>query len=237
MVLYLAKILKEVMAYPKLEKASLDFLKDLEQNNNREWFAEHKHRYEDAKQNWKDLSIALMEAMNEVDQITDYKVWRIYRDVRFSKDKTPYNTHFSLGLTRQKPNLRGGYYLRVNRHQSSIAGGFWAPNKDDLKRIRQEIDTNPVDIRRALSDNKLKENFGELYGDQVKSAPRGYAKDNPNIDLLKYKQFILHKPLTQKQITGKDFIPLLVESYQAMRPFFNVMTDILTTDENGAPLY
>ena len=225
------------MAYPRIESSSLDFLKDLMIHNDRDWFAANKDRYESAKDNWKAFSIALMEAMNQVDSITDYKVWRIYRDVRFSKDKTPYNTHFSTGLTREKPRLRGGYYLRIKPGESSIAGGFWGPKKNDLKRIRQEIDVNAQPIRDALNHPNLKKDFGGLWGEQLKSAPRGYAKDHPNIDLLRYKQFILHKPVTEKIILSKDFIPHLVEAYTAMRPFFDVMSDILTTDENGVPLY
>lgn len=225
------------MAYPRISRSDLDFLKDLTVNNNREWFATNKDRYTEAKTHWKAFSEALMEAMQAHDHITDYKVWRIYRDVRFSKDKTPYNTHYSVGLTRAKPQLRGGYYLRIKPGESIIAGGFWGPNKDDLKRIRQEIAADATPLRSALADPTLTTTFGSLQGDQLKTAPRGYDKAHPDVDLLRYKQFLHTAPLSQKQVLSKDLIPLIVDHFLALRPFFDVMTDILTTDENGVPLY
>lgn len=220
-----------------IDKSTLTFLNDLSKNNSRDWFNDNRGRYEVARDNWKAFGIDLVDAMNQVDHITDHKIWRINRDIRFSKDKTPYNTHLSLGLTRKKPELRGGYYLRIMGAGSMVAGGFFGPEKQDLKRIRQEIDRDGDAFRKALEDKELVKRFGTFEGDQVKTAPQGYKQDHPNIDLLRYKQFLLTRPLTQAEILSKDFIDIVVADYGAMRPFFDLMTDILTTDENGVPLW
>jgi uncharacterized protein (TIGR02453 family) len=219
-----------------IDKATLTFLKDLSKNNSRDWFNDNRGRYEVARDNWKAFALDLVEAMNEVDNITKHKIWRINRDIRFSKDKTPYNTHLSLGLTRKKPELRGGYYLRIMGSGSMVAGGFFGPEKQDLKRIRQEIDRDGDAFRQALADKVLLERFGSLEGDQVKTAPQGYKRDNPNIDLLRYKQFLLTRPIPQKEVLSVSFVSTIVSDYLAMRPFLDLMTDVLTTDENGVPL-
>lgn len=220
-----------------IEQDTIGYLQDLATNNDREWFKEHRPRYDAARANWKAFAQDLLMAMQEVDQVTDHKIWRINRDIRFSMDKTPYNTHFSVGLTRKKPQLRGGYYFRTTGADGMVAGGFFGPEKQDLKRIRQEIDRDDAPFRTALSTTSLVDTFGQLTGEQVKTAPRGYKKEHAAIDLLRYKQFLLRRRIPLQDLTSTNLIDQLVTDYLAMRPFFDLMTEILTTDENGVPLW
>jgi uncharacterized protein (TIGR02453 family) len=216
-----------------IQPSTLEFLIDLSINNNRDWFAEHKPRYETIKTNFKEFGNNLLVEMNKIDHIDKLKFHRIYRDVRFSKDKTPYQNHVSCSLDRATKLLRGSYYLHIEPGNSFLGGGFWAPNPADLARVRQEIAFDAQPLREIIKDENFIKTFGELRGDKVKTAPRGYAKDHENLDLLRYKQFLLSRTFTDEEVTSPAFLEKVVNGFQAMRPFFNYMSDVLTTDENG----
>lgn len=216
-----------------IQPSTLEFLMDLSIHNNRDWFAENKPRYEVAKTNFKDFGNALLEEMNKIDHIDQLKFHRIYRDVRFSKDKTPYQNHVSCSLSRATKLLRGGYYLHIEPGKSFLGGGFWEPNAADLARIRQEIAFDAQPLRAIINHENFKKTFGKLEGEQVKTAPRGYAKDHEAIDLLRYKQFLLSQEFTDAEVTNPDFLKKVVNGFQMMRPFFDYMSEVLTTDENG----
>lgn len=220
-----------------IKKESIDFLKTLSKNNNRDWFNGHKDRYLDAQGSVIGFADALLAEMNKHDKMETPSgkkaLFRIYRDVRFSNNKTPYNTHWSGSFKRAGKQLRGGYYFHIKPGHSFIAGGFWGPVPDDLKRIRQDIDSNYKDWRKLLARKAFVQTFGRLIGDQVSSAPRGYAKDHPAIDLLRYKQFILRYDFTDKEVLSPDFYKNVNEVFKKMRPFFNYMSEVLTTDLNG----
>ena len=219
-----------------ISSATLQFLTDLSENNNREWFKEHKHHFEDAKANMKAFGATLLEEMQQHDKIEKVKLYRIYRDVRFSKDKTPYKNSLSGSFTRATKRLRGGYYFHIEPNNSFIGGGFWGPNKADLKRLRQEFAADPDSLRAIIHSKDFKEAFGELKGEQLKTAPRGYAKDHPSVDLLRYKQFLVYQTFTNEEVISEDFALQLSEGFKSMRPFFDYMSDVLTTDENGVPI-
>jgi uncharacterized protein (TIGR02453 family) len=220
-----------------INKETIQFLKTLSKNNNRDWFNKHKNKYEVARANMIDFADALLAEMNKHDNIeteTGKKsLYRIYRDVRFSKDKTPYSDYWGGGFRRATKKLRGGYYFHLEKGNSSLMGGFWGPNPDDLKRIREDIDLNHEEWRRILSDKTFKKTFGELRGEQVKSAPRGYGKDHEAIDLLRYKQFIIRHRFTDEEVLSKDFVRRANDVFKKMRPFFDHMSEILTTNANG----
>ena len=223
-----------------IKKDSLEFLKDLSKNNNREWFNQHKYRYTEAHHNIIDFIDALIVEMNKHDQIETKSgkdsIFRIYKDVRFSKDKTPYNIHWSASLSRATKKLRGGYYFRIEPGNSMMGGGFFGPVPDDMKRIRQDIDTNYTDWNKVLANPALTKTFEKMTGEQVASAPRGYAKDHPAIDLLRYKQFLFTRQFTDDEVLDKDFLYQLNDSFKSLRPFFDYMSDVLTTDANGLPI-
>ncbi len=220
-----------------IKKDTLAFLEDIGKNNNRPWFASNKERYTVAQQNVKDFLADLVFEMNKLDEIERSKLFRIYRDVRFSKDKTPYNTHWSMSMSRVKPYLRGGYYVKISPQSSFIACGFWNPNPSDMALIRGNIDQDDKRFRNALADKNLKVIFGTLQGATVKTAPKGYSKDHPSIDLLRHKQFILMKEFSNHQVLGKEFSKEVAKCFFAVRPFFNYMSDILGHDLNGQALY
>lgn len=218
-----------------LEKPTLDFLKKLQQNNNRDWFAEYKKNYEKAKQNAKEVFTAIQTELQQHDEIEKSKMMRIYRDVRFSKDKTPYKPHFANSYSRLGKHLRGGYFLRIRPGESFLAGGFWEPNKEDLFRIRKEIALDASEIRAILREDAFQEHFNGKFEsfDELKTAPRGFDKEHPDVDLLRKKGFIAVRNFTNEEVLSSNFIKEVNESYKALRPFFNLFSDILTTNLNG----
>ena len=161
-------------------------------------------------------------------------MFRIYRDVRFSKDKTPYKPHFAGSFSRLGKHLRGGYYLRIRPGESFLAGGFWEPNKEDLFRIRKEIEVDATEFREILEDKNFQHYFGNTFkGDELKTAPRGFDKEHPDVDLLRKKGFIAVRNFTDEEVLSSNFISEVDKSYKALRPFFNLFSEILTTNLNG----
>lgn len=220
-----------------IPKAALDFFKKLHKNNNRDWFNDNKAEFKGIETEVKAFYNELYDAINIHDNVDKLKVFRVYRDVRFSKDKTPYKTHFGGSVHRKKPELRGGYYLHIApNNESFIATGFWEPNKDDLLRIRKEFEMDTDEIRHIMNDKAFKSVWGELVGDEVKTAPKGFNKEDKNIDLIKKKQFIFTKKFTDKEITSPDFLGVIDDAFKTIRPYFNYMSDVLTTNLNGESL-
>ena len=212
------------------------FFKKLEKNNNREWFQQHKPEFKALETTVKQFGEALKDQLNQHDSIDRFKLFRVYRDVRFSKDKTPYKTHFGLTWHRTKPEYRGGYYLHLKPNDIFLACGFWDPNPADLKRIRQEIDMDADEYRDIINEPNFKRIWGDLQGDAVKTAPKGYAKDHPNIDLLRHKQHIFMVRYTEEDVAAADFLDRLDTALQAVRPFVDYMSAVLTTNADGEPL-
>lgn len=214
-------------------KKVLDFLKKLKANNNRDWFNDHKQEFKAVEAEVKEAYGYLLELLRGHDDIDRLKIFRIYRDVRFSKDKTPFKTHFGGTFHRTKPRLRGGYYLHIDPDDSFIAAGFWQPEREDLLRIRKEFEADDGQIREIISAPGFKTTWGDLQGDEVKTAPKGFAKDHPAIDLIKKKQYIFTKHFTAAEVTAPDFPDTVNEAFRAIRPYFDYMSEVLTTDLNG----
>ena len=212
------------------------FLKKLSKNNDRDWFNENKPEFKLVESEVKGFYNELMLKIQEYDNLEKLKMFRIYRDVRFSKNKEPYKIHFGGHFVRTKPSLRGGYYLHIQPEGSFIATGFWAPEKDDLLRIRKEFELDASEIREILEDKKFKSIWGALEGEELKTAPKGFKKDHENIDLIRKKQFVFTKHFTDKEVLAPNFIEEVNEAFKAIRPYFDYMTDVLTTDENGLSL-
>ena len=221
---------------PPLNPDILSFFAELETNNNREWFEPQKKRFKALEAEMKQFSADLVEAMNEHDSIDRYKLFRLYRDVRFSKDKTPFKTHFGISFHREKPALRGGYYLHIKPGDNFIATGFWNPDKDDLKRIRKELEIDAEEFRDIMAEPSFKTVWGSLEGEEVKTAPKGFSKEDPNIDLIKKKAYLFTKRYSDKEVLSKNFLQQVNADYQAVRPFFDYMSSVLTTDLNGVSL-
>ena len=217
-----------------ISKDVLSFLKKLQQNNKRDWFDAHKSEFKALESGVKQFYAQLFEQLNVVDSIDTFKIFRIYRDVRFSKNKLPYKTHFGGSFHRTKPELRGGYYLHIApQNESFIATGFWDPSKEDLFRIRKEFEIDSEELRELMAQPEFKSVWGELQGEELKSAPRGFDKLDPNIDLIRGKQFIFPKKFTDKEVLSNDFKQQVINDFKVIRPYFNYMSSVLTTNLNG----
>ena len=220
-----------------IPKSALEFFKKLKKNNNREWFTEHKPEFKAIETEVKLFYNEIYNRLNSHDEIDKLKLFRIYRDVRFSKDKTPYKTHFGGSFHRKKPELRGGYYLHISpNNESFLATGFWQPNPSDLLRMRKEFEMDANEMRSIINNKTFKSVWGELEGDEVKTAPKGFNKEDKNIDLIKKKQYIFTKKFTDKEVLSKDFLDTVHDAFKTVRPYFDYMSDVLTTNLNGESL-
>jgi uncharacterized protein (TIGR02453 family) len=217
-----------------IPKETFTFFKKLAKNNNRDWFNEHKPEFKAIETQIKKAYNHIGELMNAHDQIEKIKLFRIYRDVRFSKNKLPYKTHFGGSFTRRKPELRGGYYVHIQPNDESfIATGFWDPSKEDLFRIRKEFEMDDSEIRSILKNETFRTTWGDFVGDELKTAPKGFDKEHPAIDLIKKKQFIFTKSYTDEAVLADDFLEDVNAAFKNVRPYFNYMTEVLTTNLNG----
>lgn len=223
-----------------IKKSTFIFLNDLSKHNNRDWFNKHKDRFLAEQENMLAFAgnlLGKMRGHDEIENASAKKVlFRIYKDVRFSKDKSPYKTSWSGHFRRATKKKRGGYYFHIEPGNSYMAGGFFSPDTDDLKRIRQDIERNYADWKKLLGNKKTKEFFGKLRGEQLITAPRGFEKDHPAVELLRHKSFVLRHNFTDKEVLSENFPVKLNQAFKNLRPFFDYMSDVLTTDLNGESL-
>ncbi|GAA4782140.1 DUF2461 domain-containing protein [Olivibacter ginsenosidimutans] len=202
------------------------FLSDLKTNNNRDWFLENKSLYDAAHQNVKDFITTFIQHLAKVDRYITEEIsvskclFRIYRDTRFSKDKTPYKNWFGAGISVAGRKLNGPeYYLHIEPGNSFIAGGYWRPEKDHLAAIRQEIDYNGTEFRRIISTPDFITYCTLNDDDKLKKAPVGYAPDHPEIEFLKLKSFTVSKALKDNELTDKQCFTYIMPFIEAMYDF------------------
>lgn len=217
---------------------TLDFLKELNNNNSKEWFETHRGEYIVAHEEMIAFAELVMSEILTFDKVDarsgKQTLYRIYRDVRFSKDKTPYKTKWGGYFRRSGEDRRGGFHFDIEPGgKSFVGGGFWAPNKEDLILIREQIVSDSDSLNEVISNTDFKTYFNELSGSKLKTGPKGFDKAHEQIELLKHKQFIITHHFSDKEVLAKDFPLKLAEGFKKMLPFFNVMTDYLTTDLNG----
>ena len=216
-----------------ISKKALEFLKNLKDNNDRDWFEIHKPEFQTLQADTKAFFESVGERLEKHDAVGKPKMFRIYRDVRFSKDKRPYKTHFTASFPRLGPHLRGGYYMHVQPGASFLATGFWNPNKEDLLRIRKELEMDAGEFKEAIADKNLVDLWGNLQGEAVKTAPKGFDREHPDIELIRHKQFLFIRNFTDGEVLSDTFINEVDRSFRAIRPFFDLMSLVLTTDLNG----
>ena len=225
---------------PKVPASSLDFLKSLRENNNREWFNLHKEEFSEQQNLIEIFADGLLTELNIHDSIETpsgkKSLHRIYRDTRFSKEKIPYKTNWSGSFTRATKKRRGGYYFHLEPGNTFIGGGFQAPNAQDLKRIREDISADPAPLRKILASKSFIETFGILRGEQLKTTPKGFDASDEAIELLRFKQFRLVKKFTDEEVLASSFVKEAGLVFKNMRPFFDYMSEVLTTDINGLDL-
>lgn len=213
------------------------FLKALKNNNHRDWMQENKKEYQANEKTLKEVYAEIEAGLNRNDEISKVKVFRINRDIRFSNDKTPYNTHRSVSFSRAGAHRRGGYYLRIEPGNTMIAGGFFGPEPADLLRIRKEFEMDAGPIREIIAAPNFKKEYGNFVQEYaVKTAPKGFRKDDPNIDLIRLKSFFVVHNVSDKQAMASNFTDYVLHRYELLRPFFDYMSEVLTTDLNGVSL-
>ncbi|MHA6247551.1 DUF2461 domain-containing protein [Pontibacter sp. CAU 1760] len=208
-----------------IQPSTLQFIADLKEHNTREWFQENKGRYDKARQNYigfLDELVQEMQAFEPAAQGQSGKdlVFRIYRDVRFSNDKRPYKDHFGAYIAEGgRKSVNPGYYLHLaGGNRSFVAGGLWMPPAPELKAVRQEIDYNLDAFREIVEAPSFKKRFGELQGEQLKTTPKGYDKENPAIQYLRHKSWNALMPLTDAQVLQEDFMQVVLDAMKALKP-------------------
>ncbi|MFV8370232.1 DUF2461 domain-containing protein [Flavobacterium sp. LB2R40] len=222
-----------------LSKDTLQFMEDLKANNNRDWFLENKKRYESFKQDYQQLVSALLDSMKPLDpslEMLEVKncTFRINRDIRFSKDKTPYKSHLGIWLSSgAKGQNRSGYYIHLEKGGSFIAGGLYCPEADDLKKMRKEIAYFYDDLEVILNEKKFKEEFNDFDRNEknmLKNPPRGYEKEHPAIELLKLKSFESSQKIDISSVSKKDFVAIISEKLIALKPLNDFINRALTSE-------
>ncbi len=209
-------------------KGTLEFLSELAFNNNRPWFEEHKADFERAKADFESLVNEMIGRLSAFDDLSGLTakdcVMRIYRDIRFSRDKTPYKTAFAAHMAAGgRKSGRYGYGLRLEPNATIAAGGMWEPNPEQLGRFRAAVDRNPKGLIRIIEAPKFRRTFGGLKGEKLKSAPQGYAKEHPAIEILKLKQVYAARSFPDEAVLSDDFADRLFDTYQALKPFLDYL--------------
>ena len=208
---------------------TFDFLKQLAAHNHKEWFEQNKKLYDASR---KEHEFFVTEVLKELaERETDFAgqkakdcMFRIFRDVRFSKDKTPYKTNFGAVFSKGgKKDAGAGYYVHLEPGKSFIGGGIWMPESVVLNKIRQEIDYNLQEFERILQEKTFKKLFGEIDGERLKKAPQGYEETNPALPYLKLKSFTVGTALSDKDAQGKNLVKRTLEVFQTMKPFIDFL--------------
>ncbi|HQQ93720.1 MAG TPA: DUF2461 domain-containing protein [Bacteroidia bacterium] len=210
---------------------SLQFLRQLKKNNNREWFEENKALYLEAKSEFEDFVDALLKGICRFDKSMSHDlkakdcVFRIYKDVRFSKDKSPYKTNMGASMNPGgKRSLLAGYYFHLSPGESFVAGGVYMPEPAVLQAIRQEIDYHPQPLLKTLKAASFKKHFkGFDEEDQLKTMPKGFDKDHPQAALLRNRHFVVSKVISDKTLGSKDLLKNSLEAYKAMLPLLQYL--------------
>ena len=214
-----------------IKKETFAFVGELIENNDRNWFLAHKAEYEVAKQNIEDFANTIITELKKTDttipeEISAKKcVMRIYRDVRFSKDKSPYKNNFGIGIsTKGKGGDGAGYYVHIQPHQSFVAGGYWMPQGEHLKATRQEIDYNTQDLLDILEDKDFKSYFDGLDDqEKLKTVPKGYDANHPQIEILKLKSFTVTHSFTNDELFHKDSALAVSDGLKKMYPLISFL--------------
>lgn len=210
-------------------KVLLDFLSELKENNNREWFQEHKTEYQNVLGHFQGLTEQLIRQLRLVDKdLPDMNpkdvIFRIYRDVRFSPDKSPYKTHFGAIIAEGGRKLQyGGYYLHIEPGASIAAGGVYRPPSDILKKIRRDIHENYEEFEEIINNKEFISTFGRLEGEKLVRPPKGFPADSPAMEWLKLKSYTVFHSLTDDEVCAPDFISRVVSVFSRMTPLIHFL--------------
>lgn len=216
-----------------LQNTTVRFLKDLKKNNNKPWFDSHRHQYDDARSDFEQFIASVILRHSKKDEnIRELEakkcLFRINRDIRFSKDKTPYKTNLGASMARGgKKSIYAGYYFHLEPgNESFVGGGIWMPMPEEMKKIRQEIDYSLDEFKKIVESKKFKAAYGELYvGEDVKlvKVPQGFEKENSAAEYLKLKSWLALRKLKDEELTSKDLLKKVIDSFEALQPLLNFL--------------
>ncbi len=214
-----------------IAKETLKFFTSIEANNNKPWFEKNRSAYEAVTENYLAFIGELLLLIRKIEPIYEKDLnkyaSRIYRDIRFSKDKSPYKNHISGLIQRAAEHKKCPLYIHIQPGGSFIGGGVWQPEPDLLKNVRQEIDYNGSDFNKIISKKSFTKCFGKIEGESLVKPPKGYEPDNPNIDLLKLKQYIVKKNFTDAEVLSSNFMTDIASAYKEAVPFFRFMDNVM----------
>ncbi len=219
-----------------LQPATIKFLKDLKKNNQRDWFEANRKHYEAAKADFAGHVQNVIDKFGKKDEeIASLKakdcVFRINRDVRFSKDKSPYKTNMGASFIKGgKKSVLSGYYFHCEPGNSFVGGGLWMPEVDGLKKLRQEIDYNFDEFKKIIGSKKFVAAYKELSdseGTRLSRPPKGYEADNPAIEYIKLKSFVAMTPVTDAELTDKNLVKKITEAFETLQPFIHFINRAL----------
>ncbi|MDA3880210.1 MAG: DUF2461 domain-containing protein [Prolixibacteraceae bacterium] len=211
----------------------VEFLSALEANNNKEWFDNNRETYQDVRVQFLQFTDLLIHEIRSFDPQVPYTdpkkcVFRIFRDMRFSKDKRPYKNNFGAFISRDgRKGGNPGYYLHIQPGASFVAGGLFMPDAPKLKAIRNDIFNNPDDLLEIIEDSEFKNSFTLFDGDNLKTAPKGFPKDFKHIDLLRHKSFAPLMPLRDEQLFSPDIFELIISAFKKITPLNHYLNNII----------
>ncbi len=223
-----------------LSKDSLQFLDDLKANNNRDWFLDNKKRYEVFKKDYQQLVADFLDAMKPLDpslEMLEVKncTFRINRDIRFSKDKSPYKDHVGIWISSGSKGMnRSGYYVHIARTGSFIAGGLYCPEAEDLKKVRKEIAYFHEDLEEIINNKSFQKEFGDFDRNEknlLKNPPRGYEKDHPAIEFLKLKSFETSQKFNIEDVLQQDFVAKMTKKLIVLKPLNDFINRAVTAED------
>lgn len=228
----------------KIQPLVFDFLLQLEHNNSREWFTANRYLYEESLSIISAFTGELIERIGIFDKsvlkaTAKRCIFRIYRDIRFSPNKTPYKIHFAMYISKgEKSNKYAGYYLHIQNNNSEIAGGLWSPDKEILSKIRQEIYYDPESYLSIIRKKEFSNTFYELgKEDRLKRPPRGYSSEFEHIELLKQKHYCVGKSLTNEEVLDDNFIDICADTFKKMYLFNHYLNTIIEYENNESNNY
>jgi uncharacterized protein (TIGR02453 family) len=220
-----------------LQVSTLKFLKDLKKNNNKPWFDSHRDKYEEAKSDFETFIQSVIDRHGKKDETIKDLVakkcsFRINRDIRFSKDKTPYKSNMGASINRGgKKSIFSGYYIHIEPGKSFVGGGLWTPMPEETKKVRQEIDYCYDEFKSILSAKKFKSVYGGLYeGEEVslKKTPQGFEPDNPAAAYLRLKSWLAMKEFTDSEVNSREFLQKTLQAFEALQPMLRFINRALS---------
>lgn len=217
---------------PQSLQATLDFLRDLRTHNERPWFEQNRPRYDVARASFEAFVTDVISGFDDIEELGSVSakdcIYRLNRDIRFSPDKTPYKTHMAAVIGRGgRKSVERSYYVQIAPGDSWVGGGLYAPSSEQLAAVRRSIAYDWRELDEIIHEPEFVRHFGGLEGESLKTAPQGYTRDHPAIDLLRRKQFLAGRSLSDVEVLSPDLTATILTLCKALKPFLTFLHDAL----------